>query len=300
MTTRSPTPRAARDPAPIAGLESLLELEPPTGDVRGGGMPAGLASRYDGPLLVPLRPDRPTIIANFVATLDGVVAMGPGKNTGGGPISGFSEPDRFVMGLLRAASDILVMGSGTASGGSSGSWTPAHIHPPSGQAFAEWRTSMGLEPHPTTIIVTASGDVSVGRDGWNDPNVPVVLATTVGGAARLRASDLASHVVIEPIARGDHVAAEEIAALCASLGARLVLCEGGPHLLGDFVEGDLVDELFLTIAPQLVGRALEGRLGLVEGLALSPDDARWYELVSVKRSGDHLFLRHRRRPRTDA
>jgi riboflavin biosynthesis pyrimidine reductase len=294
MTTPSDTTRSDERPTTKAGLESLWELEPQDGELRGGGMPEELRFRYGAELLIPLHGDRPTIIANFVATLDGVVALGAGKDAGGGVISGFNDPDRFVMGLLRAAADVIVMGSGTARGASSGYWTPAHVHPASGPAFARWRESMGLEAHPTAVIVTASGDVTVGRDGWNDPNVPIVVATTARGAARLSATDIASHVAIEPIGQGDRVGPDEIAALCTSLGARLVLCEGGPHLLGDLVAGDLVDELFLTIAPQLVGHTLEGRFGLVEGLGLSARDARWYELVSVKRSGDHLFLRHRR------
>jgi riboflavin biosynthesis pyrimidine reductase len=303
MTTPSPTPGPAGSPTTQMRLESLWErglpVDEPRREQRGEGLPEELRSRYGGPLLVPLRDDRPTIIANFVASLDGVVALGTGRNAGGGVISGFSDPDRFVMGLLRAAADVIVMGSGTAGGTSSASWTPAHVHPASGPAFVAWRAAMGLQPQPTVVIVTATGDVTVGRDGWNDPNVPIVVATTGAGAARLGGTDLARHVAIEPIARGDRVGPDDIAGLCASLGARLVLCEGGPHLMGDLVAGDLVDELFLTVAPQLVGH-VDGRLGLVEGVGLPAEDARWYELASVKRSGDHLFLRHRRRSDPDA
>jgi riboflavin biosynthesis pyrimidine reductase len=285
-------------------VETLWNLDPSAGEgpgdergTSGDAEPGELEARYDGPLRIPLRADRPTIVANFVATLDGVVALGTGGDAGGGVISGFNDADRFVMGLLRASADVIVMGAGTAAGSSSSYWTPAHVHPASGPAFTRWRAAMGLAPNPTVVIVTASGDVAVGRDGWADPDVPIVVATTAAGAARLRASDLASHVAIEPIASGDRVGSAEIAALCASLGARLVLCEGGPHLMGNLLAGDLVDELFLTIAPQLVGHSA-GRLGLVEGLGL-PAAARWYELVSVKRSGDHLFLRHRRRTRDE-
>jgi riboflavin biosynthesis pyrimidine reductase len=295
MTPPSSVTRRAQETVKVAGLEPLWELKPRAGARRGGGMPAELRTRYGGPLLIPLHRDRPTVIVNFVATLDGVVALGTGKNAGGGAISGFHDPDRFVMGLLRAAADVLVMGAGTARGGSSSHWTPAHVHPASGDAYAQWRAHMGLAPQPTTVIVTASGDLELGRDGWDDPSVPIVIATTASGAARVQARHLPSHVAVESIASGDRLGSREIADLCASLGARLVLCEGGPHLLGQLVGGDLVDELFLTIAPQLVGRASDGRLGLVEGIELSPDDARWYELVSVKRSVDHLFLRHRRR-----
>ena len=45
-------------------------------DARGGLLPPELAARFPGELAVPLRPERPTVIANFVSSLDGVVAMG--------------------------------------------------------------------------------------------------------------------------------------------------------------------------------------------------------------------------------
>jgi riboflavin biosynthesis pyrimidine reductase len=78
-------------------------------------------------------------------------------------------------------------------------------------------------------------------------------------------------------------------------GFGLVLCEGGPHLLGSLLERDLVDELFLTVAPQIAGRSHRApRLTLAEGIAFSVGDAPWWRLVSLARSGEHLFLRYRR------
>jgi riboflavin biosynthesis pyrimidine reductase len=56
------------------------------------------------------------------------------------------------------------------------------------------------------------------------------------------------------------------AALLAGLaarGMRRVLTEGGPMLLGAFVQRDLLDELCLTIAPYLVG-------GLARRIATGP------------------------------
>ena len=100
---------------------------------------------------------------------------------------------------------------------------------------------------------------------------------------------------IEAVGTSGRVSGEDLAGLGARLGARLILTEGGPHLLGQVVGDDVLDQLFLTLAPQLVGRAATGRLGLVEGIALSPADARWHDLVSVRRSDHHLFLRYRSR-----
>ena len=230
---------------------------------------------------------------NFVSTLDGIVALGPGEQAGGGVISGHNQADRFVMALLRAVADVVLMGAGTIAGGSSHQWSAGHLHPASAQAFREWRAALGLAEQATVVIVTGSGDIRLGRRGVDDPSVPVVFATTTAGARRLAEHDLPSHARIEVAGSGDGLSAAEIASVLDRVGGRVVLSEGGPHLYGNLVAGDLVDELFLTVAPQIVGRG-GGRLGLVEGIELSPEDARWQALASVKRDGDHLFLRYRR------
>ena len=77
-------------------------------------------------------------------------------------------------------------------------------------------------------------------------------------------------------------------------GLEVVVCEGGPNLLGGLIGAGLVDELFLTVAPQVAGRSPDApRLALVEGLAFAIDDAPWARLISVMRAESHLFLRYR-------
>jgi riboflavin biosynthesis pyrimidine reductase len=277
-----------------AAIDVLYEAPPGgTGDsVRGLRMPAELQQRYGGELLIPLRADRPTVVANFVATLDGIVAFGSGDLSGGGLISGFHEPDRFVMGLLRALSDVVVVGAGTLRGSTEHRWIAEHVHPASAGPFAAWRADMGLAPRPTTIIVTGSGDIPVEHRALTDPTIPVVIATTPAGADRLHGRTVGEHVSIETVGTTG-VTGEDLVGLAARLGTRLVLTEGGPHLLGEIVGADTLDELFLTLAPQLAGRGSGERLSLVEGIALPPADAPWHDLASVRRSGDHLFLRYR-------
>lgn len=291
VRTADPT-MAARQP-----LQPLWELDPNGAfDVRGSPMPADLEDRYGGPITVPLRGDRPTVIANFVSTLDGIVAMGTGALTGGGLISGFNEPDRFVMGLLRALADVVVIGAGTLRGSSRHRWTSEHVHPASAASFAAWRSSMGLSPVPTTHVVTARGEIPLDHPGLADAAIPAVVATTQAGAARLARRKLADHIVVRVVDDEPARAVHDILRFASEDGARLVLTEGGPHLLGSFVDGDRLDELFLTVSPQLVGRGAPERLGLVEGMTLPPRDGHWQELVSVRRASDHLFLRYRRQP----
>jgi len=279
----------AQDTALALETLSIALVTPPA---RGLPMPAELLDRYGGPLEISLAPDRPTVAVNFVSSLDGIVALGGDEPAGGGVISGHFEPDRFVMALLRALADVTLMGAGTVAGSSSTDWTPEHLAPAHGPALAQWRADLGLAPHPTTVIVT-SGDVQLGRRGLDDPNLPVVLLTTESGAAELRTHGFDEHVEIVAAGGGEHVTPEQIARFLERYRGGIVLCEGGPHLLGNLVSADIVDELFLTVAPQLVGRDGD-RLGLVEGVALAPRDARWFALSSVKRAGEHLFLRYRR------
>jgi riboflavin biosynthesis pyrimidine reductase len=63
--------------------------------------------------------------------------------------------------------------------------------------------------------------------------------------------------------------------------------------MGDFFEGKCLDELFLTLAPQVAGRdGSTGRPGIVAGNRFAPERPLWGTLSGVKRGGSHLFLRY--------
>jgi riboflavin biosynthesis pyrimidine reductase len=279
-------------------LEPLWEApEPPTVavDRRGGMLPRPLAARHPDELTIDLREDRPTIIANFVSTLDGVVALGPGETgSGGGEISGFSESDRFMMALLRGLADVVVIGAGTLRVGRHHVWTAANVQPALADVFAAWRAEMWLAPHPTLIVVSASGNLETTHSGLNAPGVPVIVATTAAGARRLAEQPLGSNVRVAAVGDADMVPAGALLELIHDAGARLALCEGGPHLFGEIVRARLVDELFLTVAPQVAGRdGTSHRLGLVEGTSFGEGLGRWATLASIRRAGDDIFLRYR-------
>ena len=84
-------------------------------------LPAGLAETYGGPLGFA----EPRLYANFVASLDGVVAI-PGEIQSNRMISAQSEADRFVMGLLRACADAVLVGAGTMLASPRTLWTAEH------------------------------------------------------------------------------------------------------------------------------------------------------------------------------
>ncbi|HTY59728.1 MAG TPA: hypothetical protein VMF59_12975, partial [Bacteroidota bacterium] len=70
------------------------------------------------------------MIANFVSTLDGVVALGIPGVADGDAISGANDHDSMVMGLLRAASDAVIVGAGTVRQSPLHIWTPKFVFPP--------------------------------------------------------------------------------------------------------------------------------------------------------------------------
>jgi riboflavin biosynthesis pyrimidine reductase len=291
----------------MAGRSEGLPLEPlwsapegpiPEVDRRGGPLPPALAERYEGKLIIDLQPDRPTIVANFVSSLDGVVALGQSEtSSGGGEISGFSEADRYMMALLRGLADVVVVGAGTMRVGRRHVWTAAHLQPALADAFADWRSELRLTPQPTTIVVTATGNLDAAHSGLNAPDVPVIVVTTQAGADRLAALPCSPNVRIEAVGEGAFVPAGALLEVIRGTGARLAVCEGGPHLFGEILRARLVDELFLTMAPQVIGRdATDHRLGLVEGTSFGGSSGRWATLSSIRRAGDDLFLRYRFEP----
>jgi riboflavin biosynthesis pyrimidine reductase len=81
--------------------------------------------------------------------------------------------------------------------------------------------------------------------------------------------------------------------VCRVSSGKRVLVEGGPRLLGDFYAEHLVDEQFLTLAPQIAGRDDgDQRPSLVMGKSFAPRDTLWGNLIDVRRGGSHLFLRY--------
>jgi riboflavin biosynthesis pyrimidine reductase len=83
--------------------------------------------------------------------------------------------------------------------------------------------------------------------------------------------------------------------LQAQFGVSRVLNEGGPTLFGQFLAAGAVDELFLTLSPQIAGRKGDSdRPAIVEGVEFVPDSAPRLQMLSAKSKDAFLYLRYRR------
>jgi riboflavin biosynthesis pyrimidine reductase len=242
-------------------------------------LPAPLSASYGGQLGLP----KQCVLANFVASLDGVVAL-PGDTESGQIISGRNPADRFVMGLLRACADAVLLGAGTFRKSTGHLWTAERIYPLAAAQFAALRQQLGLKPAPVLVLISASGDLDMtepaAQNAW--------IVTTPKGEAALRSKLPASARLT--VVDSDRVAVASVLGTLRAEGCDRVLTEGGPSLFAELVHERLIDELFLTSSPALFGRFTnDHRKSLCDGMDLN---GAALELRSVRRHGSHLFQRY--------
>ena len=274
---------------PLVPLESLFDA------ARGDDLPLppDLSALY-GPLRFPSWDGRPYVIGNFVTTLDGVASLSDPGLPGGGPISGSNPHDRMVMGLLRSVADAVIVGAGTLRSVPRHLWTAEFIFPALAGSYRALRAASGKSDPPLTVIVTARGGIDPELPVFRSGEVRTLVVTTPDGARSIRGRGLSRTVGIEEVKNADGFGAREIlSAIGRVRPGKIFLVEGGPQLMGDFFAGKCLDELFLTLAPQVAGRdGTAERPGFVAGKRFAPERPLWGTLSGAKRGGDHLFLRY--------
>jgi len=196
----------------------------------------GLALAYAYPELTEAQS---WVRANFISSLDGAATGDDGRS---GSIN--TGADRDVFGLLRALSDVILVGAGTAR---IEGYRRAAVRAP----WLEHRA--GRPAHPTMAVVSRSGDIPPQLSQARENSGEVLLVTCE--RAGNEAIDLARGTLGEEnvIVEGD--ASVNLASALDALavrGLRRILCEGGPHLMRDLTASGRLDELCLTLAPTLV------------------------------------------------
>ena len=264
-------------------MEPLQTLYEDSG-LGGRELPAELTRLYGGALGL----ERPLVYANFVSSIDGIVAL-PSVAASPSMISGKSEADRFVMGLLRAFADVVLIGAGTLLAEPEHRWTPGFIYPQATDHYAALRRELGLRADPELFVLTATGTL--------DPS-PAALAgatvlTTGRGARRMASGGRRTPLAVVELGEEGPLDVRRVLRYLHRRGYARVLSEGGPKVIGELLAHGVLDELFLTVSPKLFGRTpQERRPGLVEGMDLLQDGPPTGRIKSVRRHGDHLFLRY--------
>jgi riboflavin-specific deaminase-like protein len=214
-------------------------------------------------------PDRPYLVLNMVSSLDGRAAIDwrtKGLST---------ELDRRLFHHLRTQADAVMVGAGTVR-------TERYGRMAKSEELRDKREREGLARDPQAVVVSGRLDLPADLPLLNEPEQRVLIAT-------------ASDAVLPGV--GDQVeyarVGDDLPLLMARLreqyGIRSVLCEGGPTLNSFLLAAGLVDELFLTLNPKLVGGA--AALTIVAGRELvEPGEL---SLMSVAEGAGDLFTRWR-------
>jgi riboflavin biosynthesis pyrimidine reductase len=205
------------------------------------------------------------------------------------------------MGLLRASVDAVMVGAGTLQdAGANSLWTPEYVYPDAKRLYAEYRTNALHKPeYPLLAIVSGSGKLELDRAVFQLPAMRTVVITTAAGRDELTrrgAAALSSVEVCALNSDGGIIDPQAILELLqAEFGVRTLLHEGGPTLFGQFLAVEAVDELFLTVSPQIAGRKGDSaRPAIVQGVEFLPDSAPRFQTLSVKAKDAYLYLRYQR------
>ena len=198
----------------------------------------------------------------MVATLDGRAAVN-GSAVGIG-----SSADHRLMLELRAEADVVLHGAGTVRADPLSARVPRDL--------VQRRVAVGLPPQPVGAIVTRSGNLPVPHPYYDSTTIvyvtsdnPVSVSLPTVEVCRVRSLD-------------------EALSNLARRGARRVLCEGGPTLNSALFGSQLIDAVYVTIAPKLA--AGKNPLTLINGPALEP--MLRLELQSVVEQEGELFVRY--------
>lgn len=246
----------------------LRRLLPHPGDLTLDELYAGLT--LDDPA-----PGRGVHVAlSMVSSADGAVAVdGLSGGLGG-------EADLRALSRLRGANDVSLVGAGTVR-------DEGYV-PLTGSARRQAdRVARGLRHAPRLAIVTASGRLAPDLAVFDDrAEPPIVLTSRHADRAALAAIE--DRAELHVVADGE-LTAEVIVSTLVQLGLLRVLLEGGPRLNQLMLAAGRIDEVFLTLAPTLVG-------GPVPRIISGADEiATDLELVSVHEHDGDLLLRYRSR-----
>lgn len=213
---------------------------------------------------------RSWVTTNMVMTLDGAYAD-QGRSGG---IS--SDADHRLFIANRSLADAILVGASTAR-------AERYRRPRVGEAAAEVRRLRGQEPEPRVVMTSRRLGLppDLGLLDGRDPR-PILahpLDVDTSGAPE--------GVELLAVGQGS-VDFSELLGRLARRGMRRIVCEGGPGILGQLAEADLIDEFLLTLSPRLVGG---DDVGLLSG---ARPDAATFALHRAHVAEDHLMLAYRR------
>ena len=220
---------------------------------------------------------RPRVILNFAVTVDGKVSTA--KQTPSGFTSAF---DKHRLLEVRSLGDALMVGRNTLQIDRMSMGLPD-------ESLRRARIQRGQSEYPIRVVISNSGGLSLDLNIFHHRFSPILIYSTTRMPATNQ-TELRAKAELH-LSALDHVSLTEVLNdLYETRQVRTLVCEGGPRLAKALAELDVVDELFITIAPILAGGAdAPGVLG-ISGTFLP--SSRVFQLESMKVEAGECYLRY--------
>ncbi len=183
--------------------------------------------------------DRPYTMVNFIASADGRATV-QGRSGALG-----DDGDRAMFHGLREQVDAVLVGTGTLR-------TEDYGRILGKPERRQRRIDSGRTPEPLACIVTRSGEIPTNIALFAEPEARIVVFSGV----EIETQGCRAQVELVLLDPGELTLTTVLRQLRTVFGVGSLLCEGGPTLFGSMLSEGVVDELFLTLAPQLVGGGL--------------------------------------------
>jgi 2,5-diamino-6-(ribosylamino)-4(3H)-pyrimidinone 5'-phosphate reductase len=221
--------------------------------------------------------DRPFVCINMAMTADGKITSARREEPGFA-----SRYDKKVMDRLRAEADAVLVGAGTLRADD----PPLGVRDPEMQAY---RRSLGKPDGLVNVLVTASAAVDPSLKFFTRGPASGRIVATVENAPADCLARLSGVAEVWAVGR-DAVDLPELAERLAGRGVDRLLVEGGGELNWGFLKNDLVDEIYVTIAPAILGGREAPTLCEGEGFAMA--DRKRLRLVASEVVDGEIFCRY--------
>lgn len=258
-------------------------------------LPEPIRQIYGGDWHLKSFKDRPYTYSNFALSRDGRVSFNEDGHMGGGDVSGFNKHDQWLMALLRARADAVVMGDQTLVVEPEHLWTSEYIFPEDTEQFTSLRGAEQRKPYPVQVFLSFEGNLAQDAAVFAEPDFNIVIATTERGSEQAKQLNCAGQLTVLNLGEQQVDLLRLGQILKTDFAVQHMLCEGGPRAYGSYLSAGLMDDEFLTLCPTVIGNKQsvdsKARPGLVEGATFMPNSYPKSLPVSMRRAGHHLFLR---------
>jgi riboflavin-specific deaminase-like protein len=192
-----------------------------------------------------------------------------------------TEHDRRLMDELRAGANAVIVGSGTVKHDG----YPILIRY---EDLKEQRISRGLRPHPVNVTMSRELSLPANRPFFENADTEKIVFTTRSApTSRVRRFSRFAEVVVMP---RKTLSPRDVLEHLGKKGFTRVLLEGGGEVHFAFAKEGVVDDVYITLTPRLIGGAAAPTI--MDGKGFLADKHLKLRLEKLNRVGDELFLKY--------